>query len=402
MSGAGRAVFDEVVLYRKRDHRLLPLAIVFAVGGIVTAADVAGHPPAGRIFDANPASSALGITIMLVSGAVAFVALAVATKLAFSPVERTRSGRLTIGGGQIRVNGGVQVSTITGVAVVAHDVHVFDGSRRPRLVVVASSETQAAELAAAARSVCAHGLARFRFNHRDRAFIWLGLGGLVVTVGLGMMFHHPASLLVLPLFLGPALWPTTAVVGSDGIVLTGLRPRRLIPFARIVAVAGLGDELVLTLDSGRPLSFVFDGERSNLEAFVGRVECARAKLLDAPAFEQFLEKRSESTHEWVARLRALGLADYRQSALPKERLFDVLTNGSCAPTSRIAAAVLLRAGMTDADRERLQLLANETVSPPLRRALVLIAEMPDPFADERLLDILDAKDAPTLLSVGRS
>ena len=92
---------------------------------------------------------------------------------------------------------------------------------------------------------------------------------------------------------------------------------------------------------------------------------------DASVGEQ-LDQGKRPLGDWLAALRSLTQADYRQSAVRVEELEKIVDNPGLAPKQRIAAAVAL--SHDDDGRQRARIAARASADSHLRAALEAAAE----------------------------
>ena len=186
-----------------------------------------------------------------------------------------------------------------------------------------------------------------------------------------------------------ALVPPRAVVGTDGVRIEGVGRKRFIAFADVARVecdaAGVWlrrrdgrDEQLrtghATTGTGTPLN-----ASANTVALFHRVREARAlgAASSVPqAKQELLDRRGRPPAEWLRELSALTQkeAGYRDMAIDREELVQVLLDAGTPAERRIGAAVALCAGDEPQIRDRVRIAADSCANERLRVAIDAVAD----------------------------
>jgi hypothetical protein len=178
------------------------------------------------------------------------------------------------------------------------------------------------------------------------------------------------------------------LVGSDGLTVRGELDDRFVAFASVDEVRDEDRGVALSLRDGG--EFVVAGpalgawqRRAVSERIRDALDALRAA--DASARTRSLLARGDTPFDaWRSSLRAQarGEAIYRNNALDRAELFDVLDDTSAPPAQRAAAAMVLAAldDRRDEALTRVRVAAESSASDPLRRALERVL---DDGLDER-------------------
>jgi hypothetical protein len=190
--------------------------------------------------------------------------------------------------------------------------------------------------------------------------------GVLVLAGL-------YALIALPLVM-----PQVVEVAADGVLVRWLGSSRFFPFRAIEDVDGTSVGVVLHA-FGRSHDIRLtqnDGARDvERDALLTRIEAGieRHRLVERGNEEALLARGGRRASEWVAAMRALGAQDaggYRFSAIPRERLWEILEDPTSHPSARAGAAIALDTSSSDSDtRARLAAVAARTAAPSLRVAI---------------------------------
>jgi hypothetical protein len=211
------------------------------------------------------------------------------------------------------------------------------------------------------------------------------IAGVVIEIGSGLKDHNPrdfptaALLALLAVMAGSALWAlltplltTTLRIGTDGVVIQRLWHRRFLSRATITSAGEREDRLVLWQRSGVPVTLRTSG-RAEATAVAQRIREALADRGDPGAGSTALarlDRHGRSVADWLREARTLGAAraGYREAALDRRDLLDVLEDATAPPERRIAAAAALGAGEGEV-RTRVKAAAETCADPRLRVAI---------------------------------
>ncbi len=221
------------------------------------------------------------------------------------------------------------------------------------------------------------------------------LPGFTIFIVLGLY-----ALIALPMLV-----PQKVSIGEDGVLLRWAGRRRFLSFSSIRAVrtTPLGIEIDLASEDEPVveirLTHRAEAETQRRNAMHDRIEkgIAAHQALEPIEDEALLARGSRSIDEWMQQMAMLGAGDaagYRVMAIPRERLWAVLENPGAAASAREGAALALHARLDDAERERLEAIAEKSASPRLRIALdaVVTRGAADPKLRVALLDAMDEAD----------
>lgn len=181
----------------------------------------------------------------------------------------------------------------------------------------------------------------------------------------------------------PIILPQKIAVGDDGILMRWAGRRRFVPFARLREARATSLGLELDLDDEHDLEIRLTHRAGGASAvrtsILDRIEEALAHhRAGGPAEDEALLTRGDrSLDTWMHDMQTLGThgtASYRNIAIPRERLWAVLENPAADPSARQGAALALRAGLDEDDRERLTTIAQKSASPRVRLAALAIAQ----------------------------
>lgn len=260
----------------------------------------------------------------------------------------------------------------------------FQPSWRIKLTSVADAKRLAEALDFERELAVAHYRALPPWAHRMRV-LYLILGVLPSTVGLWWRHLPPAGWAFLLLFLAlaaiPFLVPQHLEVGEDGISFRGAR-KRFVPFrsVRLVVATALGAELELADGEKIEVRFANKEEtaRDPRDAFVRRVKrgIAAAGTVTRADLEAMLARGGRETAAWIADMHALGRG-YRDAAVPRELLWQVLESPTADPSAREGAAIALYGTLDEAARTRMREIAQRSASPRLRVAVDAVTNARD-------------------------
>jgi hypothetical protein len=210
--------------------------------------------------------------------------------------------------------------------------------------------------------------------------ILMGLVSLVAVVGGSMLFFVVFAAACVGAAYGArrsgrALVSTTLSVGTDGVLVEGPLRRRLVRRHEILDVTPGADALTLTLEAGDRISIPCALASGLVVA--SRIEESFRAPLDPTASVNRLDREGRPVATWIADLRALsgGALGYREAALAREDLIDVVKDGSAPADRRIAAAVVLSSQRDVESRTALRIAADTCVDERLRAVLGGAAEM---------------------------
>jgi hypothetical protein len=178
-------------------------------------------------------------------------------------------------------------------------------------------------------------------------------------------------------------------VGSDGVLVSGLLRRRFLPFADLESAAVVASgKLVLRTRAGGEIVRWMKGPAA--EAAAELIQSAIASDAgDSEAVRRQLRREGESdVAAWLTRLRALASHEpYRATVFAGDSLWRVVDDPNATGVERAAAAVVLGAAGTHDERARLRKAAARMASPPVRVAILRVA---DPVNDDELALALEA------------
>lgn len=223
---------------------------------------------------------------------------------------------------------------------------------------------------------------QMRDVYRSAAAILLGAGaGVLTTVALG-----PAGLstiaLVFVLTMFVAVRSTvTIVVGSDGIfVERWLGQRRFVPYGEIAEVRVTNGQLEIRLHDETSLFLHLGYGASSRRAGLGvamddalfRVAGLASEILEAKRRSDELAATSERETTSLVHGSQDELAGFRDNAIPRERLWQIVEDPAAPVSARARAAQMLKASSFEAgsDAKRLRVAADACASPQLRVALL--------------------------------
>jgi hypothetical protein len=177
-----------------------------------------------------------------------------------------------------------------------------------------------------------------------------------------------------------AMIPSRITVGADGVLTGWLGFERFHSFEEFPDVMPYGNGVALLSRSGKRVNVATTPARRrnpsyadvNRAAVEERIREAQRAFLQhrATNAEALVARSGRTTEDWVEALRALAVSDdYREAAVPREALWRIAEDPAAEPTARAGAAVALRGRIDEADRARLRVAAESSVSPKLRVAL---------------------------------
>jgi hypothetical protein len=209
-----------------------------------------------------------------------------------------------------------------------------------------------------------------------------GAGGVFVAISsapaerpLGVVVAGAAMLLTylaVGSLLGPLI-PSTVRIGTDGIVITRLFRRRLIPRAVLRGVCVVGNAIEISVHSG-PGECLKVSSPGEAAIVARRIEEAMAERGEsAPAATTRLERGGRSIGAWLREVRAMarGAGSYREAKLDREGFCAVVEDGAAPADRRIAAAAALAGDAQGTARARIaaQACADERLRIAIEEAM---------------------------------
>ena len=258
----------------------------------------------------------------------------------------------------------------------------------PDIELEAADDTEAGTLLRALACDPSQTVVRFPSVHR-----FLGLTAAAAIAGqlcareiVGWHGRHPSASQYLLLVASCFAWsllififgPREMSVGADGVLLSGFLRRRFVPYAEIesVVLESVG-KLVLRTHAHSRLVSRMSGPAA--EAAAELIESAITSSHGGSEAVR-LQLRRESENEgdvgaWLARLRSLASFEpYRAAAFGGDALWRVVDDPGATGADRAAAAVVLGAVATPAERARLRDAAARMASPRVRVAIERVAD----------------------------
>jgi hypothetical protein len=242
-----------------------------------------------------------------------------------------------------------------------------------------------------------------------------------VAIGFGVATHAGASaqaFMVLPVALVAFVLAFVTLfvllrrvalhVGADGMVVReGIGRRRFHQHDQIVRVEATGRSIVMESKDGRTVRYdvgvqqrrqgkdvTFHEDSLQAAAVVWRIEKAREAYRAlasgaAPQSALVLDRGGRPVRDWLDMLRRVGEGDgatFRNALLTREQLLGVVESTTAAAKERLAAAVALRASLTEEEKPRVRVAAERCVAPALGQRLVRVLNSP---SDEELAAVLE-------------
>ncbi len=393
-----------------------------------------GEPIRATLIEANPwlglaayIPLALGTAIMMVmrdevgarvwlaSFAVSIVLGRIARSAATAPRRRRVDVRVDDDGhlrvGDRRVLRRKQITT----AVLGTDgksVHLYLGGQHEALEVAMETRRDAKRLLRelgheAHTRVATFGTPSWLWAGGWIAPIW-GLAYMVLAaaIGFGAMLITQSSSLAASLFFAAIapfilgmLVPGNVRVGTDGIEMKWMWMRRFVGYDDLVqtTVRQTGDgaakreTLILDTRDGVQLELPIEKTRTSTghakriakrirQEHGGYQQAAERRDNELAA----LRKRSDDPDAWLASLRQLGRdgGTHRRASVDRKQLLRVAEDPTAPHVDRAAAAIALHERIDPKERQRLRIAAEATVTPELRRALEVTAELENASVDE--------------------
>jgi hypothetical protein len=210
-------------------------------------------------------------------------------------------------------------------------------------------------------------------------------GQLCARELVGRDGRHASTPQFLLLFVTCCFWPLVAYgfrpremsVGADGVLVSGFLRNRFVLYAEIesAVVESVGKLVLWTRTHDRLVSRM-SGPAA--EAAAELIESAiTSPHSGSEAVRLQLRREGESEGDagaWLARLRSLAsLEPYRAVAFGRDALWRVVDDPGATGAERAAAAVVLGAAATPAERARLRDAAARMASPRVRVAIERVA-----------------------------
>lgn len=243
-------------------------------------------------------------------------------------------------------------------------------------------------------------------NFAELAFL-LAIPGALVLIASVYFPGATAALIVVSSILALVLATfrlyrseVELAIGADGIVVRqGLVPPRFIRHSQIASVTQDKADILVELASKERLRFSASIEAEASEADLARarsialrIERARtasAEKPGAPPETPGLLRGHRSTKEWLDALRKLGEGGdsaFRDSAPPRDQLWQIIESIDAPAIERIAAAIALKAsGLSAEEAPRLRVAAEGAVEPKLGERLRIVTEK----NEEALAEVLE-------------
>jgi hypothetical protein len=192
--------------------------------------------------------------------------------------------------------------------------------------------------------------------------------------------------------LGLAFAPTTVNIGTDGVEVRWLHTSRFVRLDQVARVERfrefrsskeqhgvrlhLRDGDVVRLHTGQGDLGLSDAARLESRLDDARSAGTSGQSEDASRVGS-LQRGTSALPDWVRSLRRLGagVVDHRHAAVPRDRLLQVVEDGTASREERAYAAVALVSSDDPEARERVRVAAEATVEPRLRVALQRIDEV---------------------------
>ncbi len=248
------------------------------------------------------------------------------------------------------------------------------------------------------------------FRARSRMSGWLWWGALMCVmfallpaffaIGLGTMLAPLLPLLMLAMVV-PMIVPTTAVIGTDGVLIKWFGTRRYVPYVSIARVEQEGTGVQFVLNDGSSARVEFGAGRGTTKAyreqaqierdtFVTRVEQARtsAPTPDAQVDPSAVARVGRDATTWLDALRLLTQREggMRTAPVLRDQLFGLVSDTRLDASTRAGAAAALGLEAGPSDRERLRVTAATIASPKLR----VVVEAAANGDQAKLLEALDS------------
>jgi hypothetical protein len=248
----------------------------------------------------------------------------------------------------------------------------------------------------------------------------VGIAVAIVVVGALMALLHPGDRAPLFMPLGITAFAVVFVplfvllrrvrlrAHADGLVVReGIGRRSFLPYDAIASVSSDGPTVVLTLRTGHVARWqvtpdgvsltantLETGRRERATAIAAEIARAlqahRSGVTPDATHTLALDRGESSPVAWLQALRRVGdggVATFRQGVTPtRDELLAIATSPCAAPGHRVAAAVALRAALTDAETPRIRVAAESAGAPHLGERLTRVL---DASSDADLAAILE-------------
>ncbi len=247
--------------------------------------------------------------------------------------------------------------------------------------------------------------ARSRFAVSTGAMTLAMTAFVVATTMIAVLTrtHAPIALMMLPFFAVAmlAVIPTSAVVGTDGVLVKWMGTRRFIAYRDIARLdrTDTGVQIVLHDGSTTPVNFWTQrGTKTRLEiarmerdAFVTRLQQARdaSPTPETRVDPGTVSRGTRSAAEWLDALRALTRAEggMRTAPIVRDQLFDLINDARLDASARAGAAAAIGLDGVEVERERLRVTAATIAQPKLRVVLEAAAKGDETALREALEDV---------------
>jgi hypothetical protein len=290
-----------------------------------------------------------------------------------------------------------------------HPVVHLEGKGKTRSIdVVVSDAAEGTRILEVLGLDASHRAVSFRGSSPiDATFARQGLVALsfVVLIGMQVALAQLAgawALAIFPLLVVPlaaAMLGSTITVGADGVLTRWMGLERFYPYEEFPDVMPHENGVTLLGRSGQAVTIATSPARRRelpqpamtRAAVQERIEEAQRAFAEHRGIHAaaLVARSGREMSDWLGALRSLAAsADYREAAVPREALWRIAEDPAADPTARAGAAVALRARIDEADRARLRVAAESSVSPKLRVALEAAASEGDDAEVQAALEAL--------------
>jgi hypothetical protein len=169
-----------------------------------------------------------------------------------------------------------------------------------------------------------------------------------------------------------------AAVGVDGVRVEGTSGAAFYAYRDLDEARARGADLELVRGGRVVLRLQLHGDDSGCrDEVLGRMQEAIVRARESSA--RGAELLVQATSSRRVATASLGAADYRQPAVAREQLWEIVEGTSAQPAVRAGAAEALAVAFADGERARLRVAATRCAEPAIRVALEALAADP---ADE--------------------